>query len=72
MNPLGHAVAGQLLPRENPPVEFVPRRVSTYDTRPSEVSIGVAASISMSSIQPLKAVAAVGVSMPFRSVSGWS
>src|SRR6218665_1925082 len=58
LNPFGQATAGKLLPRENPPVELVPRRVSTYETRPSEVSRAATSAIVTSSIHPVKAVAA--------------
>jgi hypothetical protein len=62
LKPCGTAVAGMLLPRENEPVELVPRVVSTHsEGRACATGCG-APSMRMSSTQPLKRCGPSGLS----------
>ena len=54
LKPCGTAVAGMLLPREKPPLEFVPRVVITRSDGRAFAGAGPAGPRSMSSIQPPK------------------
>src|SRR4051794_30704439 len=72
LKPCGTAVAGKLLPRENPPVEFVPRVVIARSDGWLRAVFCAAASgscallIRTSSFQPRKSAGPAGLSYPTR------
>lgn len=62
LKPWGTAVAGMLLPREKPPLELVPRVVTTQSEGWLRRGARSAGPMSMSSIQPPKSAGPSGLS----------